>query len=124
MILTKDTIELYAARFYNNTLCASKEEFDEDFERFSLVQRIARKHVRKGSINIRLLINHIIALSNMFTTPAAKKILMFVCNNNEKEVVKACLLYLGHMEKHEYSETRVNLDIIKLIREGINNYGQ
>ena len=116
MILNNDTLELYAAKHYNNPFCQGKEEFLEDFERVWFAKKLVRKFNRNGNVNIRLLLNHVIALSNVFPLPASKDILMYVMEEKEKETMKTCLLFLGHMHKDEHPEIAANLNIIGQLR--------
>lgn len=116
MILNNDTLELYAAKYYDNPFCQGKDEFLGDFERVWFAKKLIRKFNRNGNVNIRLLLNHIIALSNVFPLPASKEILMHVMKDQEKETMKTCLLFLGHMHKSEYPEIDANLNIISQLR--------
>ena len=61
-ILTHETIDIFALRHYDNR-GASREEFDDDMNRFKYLKRLFRKYDTSGELKLRLIINHIIILS-------------------------------------------------------------
>ncbi len=68
---------LYAAKNYCNTQCYDILEFEEDLKRFKYIKRLFNKYVEYGELKERLILNHIIALNNVFTPSVATKMLFF-----------------------------------------------
>ena len=69
-ILTHETIDIFALRHYDNR-GASKEEFDDDMNRFKYLKRLFRKYDTSGTLKVRLILNHIIVLANVFALSSA-----------------------------------------------------
>jgi hypothetical protein len=94
MKLNDSTFEIYAAQNYCNTICLSKEEFEEDLKRISLIKRILKRHIRGEQIPTRLLLNHIIIFYNTFEIPAATKLLEYKMQDciNCLAPLKTCLI--------------------------------
>ncbi len=75
--LDESTWLLYAARNYCNSQCYDVLEFEEDLKRFKYIKRLFNKYIEYGELKERLILNHIIALNNVFTPPVATKMLFF-----------------------------------------------
>ena len=75
-VLTHETIDLFALKHYDNR-GASKEEFEDDLKRFKYLKRLFRKYDTSGELKLRLIINHIIILSNVFGVDASTTLLFF-----------------------------------------------
>ena len=71
--LTEKNFEAYAVRHYNNPQCLSIDEFYEDLARFKYVKRLLRKYLETGDIKERLVLNHLIAIYNVFSIQAADR---------------------------------------------------
>ena len=117
MKLTSENLEVLAARFYLNESCLSKEEFLEDLNQFKTIKRLARKISKGNSKNLRLLTNHIICFTNNFEPSFAKTVLFFESSETEQKVIKAVLLYLGFLNKNEYTASLLDFDTIKMLKE-------
>lgn len=57
---------LYAARHYDNPQCFDTLEFYEDLKRFKYIKRLLNRYVKHGDLKERLILNHMIALNNVF----------------------------------------------------------
>ena len=117
MKITSDNIEVVAAKYYNNTSCLSTEEFLTDLSKHKIIKKLAKKISIGNSKNLRLLTNHIICFTNNFDIRFAKVILLHECNETQKKVIRAVLLYLGYLNRYEYSSTLLDYDTIKLLKE-------
>lgn len=117
MKLTSDNLEVVAARFYTNQSCLSKEEFLEDLYLYRIIMKLAKKISIGNSRNLRLLTNHVICFTNNFEVHFAKELLLTECNDQQKKVIRAVLLYLGFLGRHEYSASLLDYDTIKLLKE-------
>lgn len=117
MKLTRDNFHVMAAKAYTNEQCISTEEFLEDLAAHSLVKKMARKIIKGSSKNLRLLTNHVICFSNNFEPSFVKEALLFDTGIKETRVINAVLLYLGFLEKHEYTVTSLDFETLKLLKE-------
>ena len=64
--LNEDNFTLFAIRYYDNPQCTSTEEFYEDIRRFRYLKRLLKRYVKTGELRERLILNHLIVLSNLF----------------------------------------------------------
>lgn len=95
--LTKDNIRLYAASVYNNPGCNSHIEFEEDYLRIKYLKTILNKYVNNKKINIRILVNHIICIQNVFPGEATAKILFVELEESTWVTLTTILFYLNLM---------------------------
>lgn len=66
MRLTEENFILFAAKCYTNPSCESMEEFYDDLNRFKYIKRLFTKYQETGEIKVRLVLNHLIILYNLF----------------------------------------------------------
>tara|TARA_B100000530_G_scaffold204321_1_gene130397 strand:- start:155 stop:544 length:390 start_codon:yes stop_codon:yes gene_type:complete len=73
--LTEETFLLYAAKHYDNPQLQSEEEFYDDLKKFKYIKRLFNKYSESGELKERLILNHIVVLTNVFGPEAAVKML-------------------------------------------------
>ena len=73
--LTEETFLLYAAKHYDNPQLQSEEEFYDDLKKFKYIKRLFNKYSESGELKERLILNHIVVLTNVFGPDAAVKML-------------------------------------------------
>lgn len=117
MKLTRDNYKVLAGQAYTNPSCVSVEEFEDDLSTHLLVKRLAGKIARGSSKNLRLLTNHVVCFANNFELPFVKQLLLFETDPDERSVILSVMLYLGYLNKHEYSSTELQLNTLKLLKE-------
>ena len=102
---------LYAAKHYDNPGCESIEEFHDDLNRFKYIKRLFTKYQESGEIKERLVLNHLIALYNLFGATPTTRMLFFKLEGNW-ELLKPFLVYLGYMPErlYEVGEHKVIID--------------
>jgi hypothetical protein len=96
---------LYAAKVYDNPQCITQEEFAEDYKRFKYVKRLCRRYVTTHKTNAqadfgseRLLLNHLILLSNVFGIEATVRILFVKCEDVDLwQVLRPFLEHLNYL---------------------------
>lgn len=76
-ILTNDNFLLYAVKQYESTQCFGVSELNQDLERLIYIKRLLRKYHRYNRTNLRLLLNHIIIINNLFGPYSSNRILFF-----------------------------------------------
>jgi hypothetical protein len=95
--LTKDNIKLYAASKYQNPGCASFIEFEHDYLRIKYLKTILYKYLNNKKVNIRILLNHIICIHNVFPGEATAKILFTEFADSSWNALATILVYLSLM---------------------------
>jgi hypothetical protein len=93
--LTSDSVMLYAAHSYTNPQCMSTKEFLEDWKRIKYIKRLLRRYYQTGQLRERLLLNHIILLSNVFPPPSLARLLFFKLEPVYYPALKTLLEFLS-----------------------------
>ena len=85
----------FAMKMYDNPNCKGLEEFEEDLSRVKYVKRLLNKYKEKKVLKKRLLINHIIIMSNVFGIVATNRILFYKIESDLHHILKSVLHYLN-----------------------------
>lgn len=96
--LTDDNFLIYAMKSYNTPNCIMSE-FEGDLKRIKYIKRLIRKYKNTGDLKERLILNHIIVLSNVFGTEPCVRMLFFRFDSKEYHILKTFLLFLNYMPK-------------------------
>ena len=110
-ILTPETIDIFAKRNYDNR-GASIEEFEDDLKRFKYLKRLFRKYDTSKELKSRLIINHIIVLSNVFGVDAATTLLFFKIDRHHWSLLKTILVYLHFMPEEDMTDIKINQNVM------------
>ena len=95
--LTPENINMFAMKHYDNPACVDEQEFLDDMKRFKYLKRLFRKYETSKDLKARLIINHIIILTNVFGVDAATTLLFFKIEKNHWNILKTFLVYLHFM---------------------------
>jgi hypothetical protein len=95
--LTKENVKLFAASVYQNPSCKSDLEFEEDYLRIKYLKTLLYKYLNNKKINIRILINHIICINNVFPGEATARILYTETIEESWNALGTILVYLSLM---------------------------
>tara|TARA_B100000287_G_scaffold393345_1_gene406490 strand:- start:598 stop:975 length:378 start_codon:yes stop_codon:yes gene_type:complete len=119
--LSEENFIMYAMKMYNNPQCNTIDEFYEDLERIKYVKRLLYKYINRGILRERLILNHIIILTNLFGARATSKMLFFKLDENMFSALKTFLLYLNYLPE-EIEEAPIKLIetdvyVTKVLRE-------
>ena len=114
--LTGKNLELYAAQHYKNVRCIDYEEFKDDLSRFKYVKRLVKRYVSKGDADVRLLLNHIILIYNVFEIDAANTIFEYKYDSVELTVLVPFLSYLNYIPSLAFRDVKPNLEIVKRLK--------
>lgn len=87
VILTESNFLLYAAAHYNNPQCYDINEFNDDLKRFKFIRRLINKYLDTGELKERLILNHIIALNNVFGPTCMIKMLFVKLEGYEEYII-------------------------------------
>jgi len=115
--LNRRNFELYAAQNYNNPECLDIEEFKEDLARFKYLKRLLRRYELADDLQIRLILNHIIVLYNVFGIEAANRMLWYKIEPEHWTYIKPFLVFLNYLPVDEQVEIPLDPLIVDLLRK-------
>lgn len=98
MIITDDDFEAYAINNYRNPNCVSVLEFLEDLNKIKYIKRLINKYDEKNELKERLILNHIIFLSNVFGVEATVHMLTFKIEEKNHYILNSFLIFLGYIK--------------------------
>lgn len=117
IVLTDDTLFLYAAKHYYKPQFSDAEEFFEDLKRFKYIKRLVNRYLETKEFPHRLLLNHIIIIFNVFGIEAALKILELRLDEKHWPVIKPILLYLSYIRNDQYTGITMDPGVVEFLRE-------
>lgn len=100
--LTSDNFVIYAAKHYDNPQCASDEEFIEDVKRIRYIKKLITRYEKFGELKERLILNHLIVLTNIFGPEHLCKML-YLKMEKQMKFVKPFLILLNVLPKKIYN---------------------
>ena len=115
--LNRRNFELFASQNYNNPECLDIEEFKEDLARFKYLKRLLRRYELAEDLQIRLILNHIIVLYNVFGIESANKMLWYKIEPEHWTYIKPFLVFLNYLPVDEKVEIPLDPLIVDLLRK-------
>ena len=115
--ITKDNWLLYAQQNYDNPTFTKEQEFLDDLKRFKYLKRLFRRYTLTGEIKVRLIVNHIVVLQNVFGVEAACVLLLYKIDEQYWSILKTVLEHLDYLYPHELNEVEIDENIKKLLEE-------
>ena len=115
--ITKDNWLLFAKQSYDNPIIEKDFEFNDDLKRFKYLKRLFRKYHITGDIKVRLILNHIIVLQNVFGVEALVILLLFKMDRLYWPILKTVLDYLAYLYPHELKDIPVDNKIKVMLEE-------
>ena len=115
--ITKDNWLLYAQQNYDNPTLEVSKEFNDDVKRFKYLKRLFRRYKITNEIKVRLILNHIIVLQNVFGVEAAYVLLLYKIDEQYWPILKTVLKHLDYLYPHELNDVQVDENIKKLLEE-------
>jgi hypothetical protein len=123
--LTDQNFILYAAHNYNNVGCISLEEFEEEIKRIQYLKKLFGKYRETKDLKIRLILNHIIILQNVFGPEATVRMLFLKLKGSYSEFCPF-LVYLNTLPpvikninniNIQADSVYLNTDVIQKLRD-------
>ena len=103
--LNDNNFVMYAMKLYDNPQCLGMEEFKDDLNRLKYVKRLLRKYYNSGILRERLILNHMIILSNVFGIEGAVRMLFYKVEKELHPLFKTFLVFLEYLpEKQQGSD--------------------
>jgi len=97
--LNDDNFLIYAAKYYDRPHIL-QSEFEDDLKRIKYVKRLLRKYRQIGEFKERLVLNHVIILSNVFGVEATVNMLFFKVDQEDYPLLKTILIFLNYLPNH------------------------
>jgi len=113
-VITTDNFLIYCARFYDNPQCNSTEEFLEDLMRLKYLKKLITRYIDSGELKERLILNHIIILSNVFPPKILCQI-FFLKMPEQLPYIKPFLVFLNLLPPRIYNVGEKNVIDTELI---------
>lgn len=124
--LNDDNFAIYAAKNYDRPHIIASE-FEDDLKRIKYVKRLLRKYRQTGDFKERLILNHVIILSNVFGIEATVNMLFFKVDEDDYPLLKTILLFLNFMPNRltvsfnkyyvKQEDITIDLSVAKQLRE-------
>jgi hypothetical protein len=92
-LLTENNFLLYAAKYYQTRLCCGEEEFKDDLNRIRYIKKLLTRYEQSGDLKERLILNHLIVLTNMFGPYHCSRII-FLKFQDQFELIKPFLAFI------------------------------
>lgn len=115
--LNDDNFIIYAMKAYDKPNCIMSE-FEEDLNRIKYVKRLIKRYKTTGELKERLILNHIIILSNVFGVESSVRMLFYKIDKEDYEVLKTFLLFLNFMPRYingingkYYNSSDIGIDV-------------
>ena len=110
--LTPENITMFAMKHYDNPSCVDEQEFLDDMKRFKYLKRLFRKYDTSRDLKMRLIINHIIILANVFGVDAATSLLFFKIEQEHWPILKTFLIFLHYMPENDLVDIAINHEVM------------
>jgi hypothetical protein len=108
--ITPANWQMFAMKNYDNPQADGEEEFQDDLKRFKYLKRLLKKYHEGGELKERLILNHIIVLTNVFGVEASVTLLLFKIEPEYWSELKTFLLYLNMVTVFEPALSGVRKD--------------
>lgn len=98
IFLNDDNFDEYAVSNYRNPNCISVLEFLDDLKTIKYIKRLINKYADKKELKDRLILNHIISLSNVFGVDATVNMMWFKVEHKNHAILNAFFLHLQYVD--------------------------
>ena len=114
--LTQGNYLMYSLLHYDNPHCKDIQEFFEDIKKLHYIRRLFKRYNEDKVLKELLIINHLITFYNVFESKAATRILFYKVEKEFHPILKTFLVYLYRIPLEEYTEIRLDENIIDKLR--------
>jgi len=115
--LNNENFLLYCARNYDARYGASTKEFYDDINRIKYIKKLITRYKTDNDLKVRLILNHIIVLNNVFGPEVTTRILYFKLRDNF-EIIKPFLVKIYILQQHIMSideeDHNIDTDLIAM----------
>ena len=107
---------MFAMNNYDNPQADGEDEFQDDLKRFKYLKRLLRKYADGGDLKERLILNHIIVLTNVFGVEASSTLLLFKIEPEYWTVLKTFMVYLNMIPETELLDIDTDENVWKILK--------
>ena len=115
--LNRRNFELFAAQNYNNPECLDVEEFKEDLARFKYLKRLLRRYELTEDLQVRLILNHIIVIYNVFGIESANRMIWYKIEPEHWTYIKPFFVFLNYLPVDEKVDIPLDPLIVDILRK-------
>ena len=102
---------MFAMKNYDNPQADGEEEFYEDIKRFKYLKRLLKKYYDTGVLKERLILNHIIILSNVFGIEAASTLLLYKVDKDYWPTLKSFMKKLNMLYETDLQDVPMDTHV-------------
>ena len=102
---------MFAMKHYDNPQADGEEEFYEDIKRFKYLKRLLKKYYDTGVLKERLILNHIIILSNVFGIEAASTLLLYKVDKDYWPTLKSFMKKLNMLYETDLQDVPMDTHV-------------
>ena len=106
---------MFAMKHYDNPQADGEEEFQEDIKRYKYLKRLLKKYHETGALKERLILNHIIVLTNVFGVEASGSLLLYKIEPKYWSVLKTFMIFLNMIRAEELSHIGIDKKVWKTL---------
>jgi len=115
--LNNENFLMFAIKHYDNPNCRGIVEFNEDLKKFKYIKRLLSRYKAGKGLKVRLILNHIIVLNNLFGPDACVKMLFFKFEQKYWAQLKTFLVFLNLIPPNmqitlSINETDIPIDMV------------
>jgi len=115
--ITNENFLLFAIKHYDNPQCVGESEFYDDMKRFTYIKRLLTKYEESGVLKERLILNHIIIITNLFGVDAGTTLLLFKTEQKYWPQLKSFLSYLNMINDYDLIEVEEDRHIKQILEK-------
>lgn len=117
--LNESNLQLYAAKHYYDPKrqYIDAEEFNEDFNRLKYIKRLLNRYSETGVIADRLILNHLIVISNVFGIQPMLRMLEVKIPPKHWPALKPFLIMLRYIRNDQYTEIQMDAVVVEVLRK-------
>lgn len=117
-VLDQSNLIIFAAKNYFNPDCFDDSELFEDLKRLQKIKKLFKKYEEQNELHLRLILNHIIVLYNMFGQKAATRML-FLKLSGHYHMLAPILDFLGYLPDtvNQIGNPAKNIDTALIIHD-------
>ena len=108
--LTEDNLQIFAAKHYYKPLGIDADEFQEDLMRFKYVKRLVNRYNGGEDLPMRLILNHLIVIFNVFGFEGGLAIINLKMDNDHMPVLKPFFIFLSAIQHDDSKYTGIAQD--------------
>ena len=99
---------MFAIKNYDNPSCKGMADFNNDLKKIKYIKRLLSRYNAGKGLKVRLILNHIIILINLFGPDACVKILFFKFEEKYWAQLKTFLIFLNALPTNIQINSKTN----------------